>query len=84
MAYPTEALIVSAVGNEPKFGPMVLDAIRDDELLVEIHATGICHTDIACIQGNLPTEFPCVLGHEGKIFHPRSSISLLFDEERDQ
>ncbi|EAW24598.1 NAD(P)-dependent alcohol dehydrogenase [Aspergillus fischeri NRRL 181] len=65
MAYPTEALVVSAVGNEPQFGPVILDTIRDDELLVEIHATGICHTDIACIEGKLPAEFPCVLGHEG-------------------
>lgn len=66
MAYPTEALVVSAVGGEPRFCPVILDTIRDDELLVEIHATGICHTDIACMEGKLPAEFPCVLGHEGE------------------
>lgn len=66
MAYPTEALVVSALGGEPRFCPVILDTIRDDELLVEIHATGICHTDIACMEGKLPAEFPCVLGHEGE------------------
>ncbi|OJI96489.1 hypothetical protein ASPVEDRAFT_145974 [Aspergillus versicolor CBS 583.65] len=65
MTYPTEALVVYAAGEDPRFGPVTLDSIRDDELLVEIHATGICHTDIACMEGKLPAGFPCVLGHEG-------------------
>jgi Zn-dependent alcohol dehydrogenase len=65
MVYSTEALVVPAVGTDPGFAPVILDSVRDDELLVEIHATGICHTDIACIEGKLPAEFPCVLGHEG-------------------
>ncbi|OGM49495.1 alcohol dehydrogenase [Aspergillus bombycis] len=65
MAYHTEALVVSAVGNEPRLSPVILDTLRDDELLVEMHATGICHTDVACMEGKLPTGFPCVLGHEG-------------------
>ncbi|BCS30147.1 NAD(P)-dependent alcohol dehydrogenase [Aspergillus puulaauensis] len=65
MVYPTDALVVFAVGEEPRFSPVTLDTIRDDELLVEIHATGICHTDIACMEGKLPAAFPCILGHEG-------------------
>ncbi|GLA67591.1 hypothetical protein AtubIFM54640_011259 [Aspergillus tubingensis] len=65
MAYPTEALLVSKMGAKPQFAPVVLDAIRDDEVLVEVHATGVCHTDIACIEGKLPAAYPCVLGHEG-------------------
>lgn len=73
MAYPTEALLGSTVGAEPQFAPVILDAICDDEVLVEIHATGICHTDIACIEGKLPVAYPCVLGHEGE---RRASYSL--------
>ncbi|KAL3429098.1 alcohol dehydrogenase [Aspergillus tetrazonus] len=65
MTYPTEALLVSTVGAKPQLSPVILDAIRDDEVLVEIHATGVCHTDIACIEGKLPAAYPCVLGHEG-------------------
>lgn len=42
--------------------------IKDDELLVEMVASGICHTDI--LLGSVPSPppfffYPRVLGHEG-------------------
>jgi Zn-dependent alcohol dehydrogenase len=41
-------------------------AIKDDELLIEIIATGICHTDIALSLRPPETgQYPRVLGHEG-------------------
>ncbi len=42
-----------------------LDEPRDDEILVRIHAVGVCHTDILVMQGALGNEIPLVLGHEG-------------------
>ncbi|GGB04892.1 NAD(P)-dependent alcohol dehydrogenase [Allosediminivita pacifica] len=42
-----------------------LDDPRDDEILVKLVATGVCHTDMAVIEGLMGTEFPVVLGHEG-------------------
>ena len=42
-----------------------LDEIRDDEILVRLVATGVCHTDAAVIEGLMGTELPVVLGHEG-------------------
>ncbi|KAL3465586.1 chaperonin 10-like protein [Aspergillus heterothallicus] len=43
-----------------------LDEIRDNELLIEITHSGICHTDLVMQQGVLPwLQFPAVLGHEG-------------------
>lgn len=36
-----------------------------DEVLVEVHACGICHTDSSVKAGNLPIKYPAVLGHEG-------------------
>ncbi len=40
-----------------------------DQVLIEIHASGLCYTDIHQTNGNLPGSFPRVLGHEpvGKI-----------------
>ena len=35
------------------------------EVLVKIAAIGVCHTDLAVQAGDLPTNFPVVLGHEG-------------------
>ena len=43
-----------------------LDGPKPGEVLVEIMATGICHTDAYTLSG-LDSEglFPCILGHEG-------------------
>ena len=42
-----------------------LDDLRPDELRVRIIACGICHTDLAVRDGQLPVPLPIVLGHEG-------------------
>jgi aryl-alcohol dehydrogenase len=42
-----------------------LDEPRDDEVLVKILATGICHTDVNASTGRLPVTMPIILGHEG-------------------
>src|SRR5262245_58035720 len=42
-----------------------LDAPGPDEVLVELVATGICHTDIAIVEQLVPLPLPMVLGHEG-------------------
>ena len=38
---------------------------RPCKVLVEIMATGVCHTDLVVRDGHLPTPMPVVLGHEG-------------------
>tara|TARA_R110002073_G_scaffold121657_5_gene264268 strand:+ start:56 stop:1162 length:1107 start_codon:yes stop_codon:yes gene_type:complete len=43
-----------------------LDGPRDGEVLIEIMATGICHTDAFTLSGDDPEGlFPAILGHEG-------------------
>jgi aryl-alcohol dehydrogenase len=42
-----------------------LGELRPDELLVEVHAAGICHTDLICRDQWMPVPLPAVLGHEG-------------------
>lgn len=39
--------------------------IRPDEVLVEMQAAGLCHTDEHIREGELPARFPFVGGHEG-------------------
>jgi aryl-alcohol dehydrogenase len=51
-------------------GPFVLEELwlgepRDDEVLVRIVATGMCHTDMAIRDQVYPVPQPIVLGHEG-------------------
>ncbi len=51
--------------------PLVIETVqlegpRAGEVLVEIHATGICHTDAFTLSGADPEGlFPAILGHEG-------------------
>ncbi|MFF3892122.1 NAD(P)-dependent alcohol dehydrogenase [Streptomyces sp. NPDC001812] len=45
--------------------PVLLDAPRDDEVLVRIVATGLCHTDLVVRDQVYPVPLPVVLGHEG-------------------
>lgn len=61
--------VTAAVCREPH-GPMALerltlDDLRPGEVLVRIAASGICHTDLAVRDRQLPTPLPVVLGHEG-------------------
>lgn len=35
-----------------------------NQVLIKIHASGLCYTDVHITRGNLPTEFPRTLGHE--------------------
>jgi aryl-alcohol dehydrogenase len=61
--------IAAAVGEE-QGGPFVLrerelGELRDDEVLVEVAASGICHTDLICRDQWIPVPLPAVLGHEG-------------------
>src|SRR5512146_1708339 len=43
-----------------------LDGPRQGEVLVEIKATGVCHTDAFTLSGKDPEGmFPAILGHEG-------------------
>ncbi|WP_329121116.1 Zn-dependent alcohol dehydrogenase [Streptomyces sp. NBC_01465] len=42
--------------------------IRDPgpgEVLVDVAAAGLCHSDLSVIDGTIPFPAPCVLGHEG-------------------
>ncbi|CAD6582207.1 MAG: hypothetical protein CYPHOPRED_001867 [Cyphobasidiales sp. Tagirdzhanova-0007] len=61
----TDGLVCECVGGDLVKAPIIFEALRPDEVLIDIKASGICHTDIALQHGNIPYSFPCVLGHEG-------------------
>ncbi len=60
-----KAAVVRQKGGPFQIEEVDLDRPRDDEVLVRIAGTGLCHTDLAAREGQLPTPFPIVLGHEG-------------------
>ena len=62
----TKAAIATAAGKPLEIIDVNLDGPKEGEVLVEIKATGICHTDEFTLSGADPEGlFPAILGHEG-------------------
>jgi S-(hydroxymethyl)glutathione dehydrogenase / alcohol dehydrogenase len=62
----TQAAVAWKAGAPLTIEEVDLDGPRDNEVLVEVKATGICHTDWYTLSGADPEGlFPAILGHEG-------------------
>ena len=62
----TKAAIAMEAGNPLSIETVSLEGPKAGEVLVEIKATGICHTDEFTLSGADPEGiFPAILGHEG-------------------
>ena len=63
-------MIINAAVTHSKGAPFVIEPVelaepKFGEMLVKIVACGVCHTDEAAQQEQVPTPLPAVLGHEG-------------------
>ncbi len=61
---------ITAAVTEQRGAPFVLQQLelgelRADEVLVDVAAAGICHTDLICRDQWIAVPLPAVLGHEG-------------------
>ena len=62
----TRAAVAHKAGEPLTIETVHLDGPREGEALVEIKATGVCHTDEFTLSGADPEGlFPAILGHEG-------------------
>ena len=62
----TRAAVAVAAGKPLEVMDVNLEGPKEGEVLVEIKATGICHTDEFTLSGADPEGlFPAILGHEG-------------------
>ena len=62
----SRAAVAHEAGKPLSIETIDIEGPREGELLVEIKATGICHTDAYTLSGADPEGlFPSVLGHEG-------------------
>ncbi len=60
------AAVAHQAGQPLSIETIQLEGPREGEVLVEIKATGVCHTDAYTLSGKDPEGlFPSVLGHEG-------------------
>ena len=52
--------------NQPfQIEELVWDEPRDNEVAVQVVASGVCHTDWHCVVGDYAVEYPILVGHEG-------------------
>lgn len=65
MTKSTKAAVLSAPQTSFEVQDVELDDLRDNEVLVRMVATGICHTDLGVWAGGIPFPLPGVIGHEG-------------------
>jgi S-(hydroxymethyl)glutathione dehydrogenase/alcohol dehydrogenase len=62
----TRAAVAFAAGKPLEIVEVDLEGPRAGEVLVEMKATGVCHTDAFTLSGDDPEgAFPAILGHEG-------------------
>lgn len=62
----SRAAVAFAAGKPLEIVEVDLEGPKQGEVLVEIKATGICHTDAFTLSGDDPEgAFPAILGHEG-------------------
>jgi len=68
----TRAAVLREMGAEPPYAEsrpleiveLELDPPGPGELLVEVRAAGLCHSDLSVIEGSRPRVMPMALGHE--------------------
>ena len=62
----TKAAIAIKAASDLIIEEVHLEGPKDNEVLVEMKATGVCHTDAFTLSGDDPEGiFPAILGHEG-------------------
>jgi len=71
----TSAIVLRQFGRPPLIEQLSLSPLQPDEALIKVHATGVCHTDLICMDGQLPVSAPVVLGHEGLEIRPQALTS---------
>lgn len=60
-----KAAVLNGVNEQFKISDVELDEPKNNEVLVKLVASGVCHTDATVINGTVPLPFPAILGHEG-------------------
>jgi S-(hydroxymethyl)mycothiol dehydrogenase len=64
MSQVVRAVVARAKGEPVTVEPVVVPAPGPGEVVVEVRACGVCHTDLHYREGGISDEFPFLLGHE--------------------
>lgn len=58
------AAVVPAAGSKWQLQEIPKPSPGPNQVLIKIHASGLCYTDVHITNGYIPTQFPRTLGHE--------------------
>lgn len=59
-----KAAVVPALNGQWEVKEVPTPEPGANQVLLKIHASGLCYTDVHITKGEIPTEFPRILGHE--------------------
>ncbi|OGO02303.1 MAG: hypothetical protein A2Y59_05985 [Chloroflexi bacterium RBG_13_52_14] len=60
-----KAAVLYEANTPLKIENLTLDEPQQNEVLIKLAATGVCHTDLHFMKGEMPAPMPVVPGHEG-------------------
>lgn len=60
-----KSVVIEGKDEKVRVDEVELDDLREDEVLVKMGASGVCHSDYSIVDGTIPVNYPIVLGHEG-------------------
>jgi len=64
MKRKTRGAVLFETGNPWQIVDLDLDEPREEEILVNFAATGLCHSEVHAANGSIRTKLPVVGGHE--------------------
>jgi len=64
MPYEVQGVVAKAKGDPVSLETIIIPDPGPGEVIVDIKACGVCHTDLHYRQGGINDEFPFLLGHE--------------------
>ncbi len=79
----TRAAVVREQNGPFQIEDLDIDGLRDDEILIRIAGTGICHTDLICRDQVYPVPLPGIFGHEGSGLVEKTGSSVTKVEPGD-
>lgn len=73
------AAVLHQVGSPLSIDTVELGGLQDKDVLVRVHASGLCHSDLEVIHGSQALPLPIILGHEGAgtVEHVGRAVTLV-------
>ena len=59
------AVVLRQINRPAAVEELTLRPVGGEEVVVQVAASGVCHTDLSVRDGGMPALLPCTLGHEG-------------------